>query len=105
MSSTSDPGSGTCPVRGSCTIVDLAIMRVTRSTKNAEERRDPEMHRMRKGPRWLFGRQQHIGSAGAPRIIVLDGHRWRMGEIDGLFSGALDGCPWFWPLPGLNSAA
>jgi IS5 family transposase len=44
------------------TIVDATIISAPSSTKNAEERRDPEMGSTRKGANWHFGMKVHIGS-------------------------------------------
>jgi IS5 family transposase len=45
--------------RGS--IVDATIIAAPSSTKNAEGKRDPEMHQTRKGKQWHFGMKAHIG--------------------------------------------
>ena len=41
--------------------VDVTIIAVPSATKNAEGERDPEMHRTRKGNKWHFGMNAHIG--------------------------------------------
>ena len=46
---------------GSGTIVDATIIGAPSSTKNAEGKRDPEMHQTRKGKQWYFGMKLHIG--------------------------------------------
>ena len=43
------------------TIVDATIIAAPSSTKNEKKRRDPEMHRTRKGNQWHFGAKAHIG--------------------------------------------
>jgi IS5 family transposase len=43
------------------TIVDATFIEPTYSTKNASGRRDPEMHRARKGRTWHHGMRLHIG--------------------------------------------
>ena len=43
------------------TIVDATIINATSSTKNAEKKRDPEMHQTKKGNEWKFGMKCHIG--------------------------------------------
>lgn len=43
------------------TIVDATIIAAPSSTKNAAERRDPEMHQTRKGNQWYFGMKFHAG--------------------------------------------
>src|SRR5690606_25736876 len=45
--------------RGS--IVDATIIAAPSSTKNAEGKRDPEMHQGKKGKVWHFGMKAHIG--------------------------------------------
>jgi len=42
-------------------IVDASIISAPSSTKNAEKKRDPEMHQTRKGNQWYFGMKVHIG--------------------------------------------
>jgi len=43
------------------TIVDATIIAAPSSTKNADNKRDPEMHQTRKGKQWYFGMKLHIG--------------------------------------------
>ena len=43
------------------TIVDDTIIAAPSSTKNADGKRDPEMHQTRKGNQWHFGMKVHIG--------------------------------------------
>ena len=43
------------------TIVDATIISAPSSTKNAEKKRDPEMHQTKKGNEWKFGMKGHIG--------------------------------------------
>ena len=43
------------------TIVDATIINAPSSTKNAEKKRDPEMHQTRKGNEYRFGMKCHIG--------------------------------------------
>lgn len=43
------------------TIVDATIINAPGSTKNAEKKRDPEMHQTRKGNEYRFGMKCHIG--------------------------------------------
>lgn len=47
---------------GKGTIVDATIINAPSSTKNAEKRRDPEMHQTRKGKQWYFGMKMHTGT-------------------------------------------
>ena len=42
-------------------IVDATIIAAPSSTKNAEGKRDPEMHQAQKGNQWHFGMKVHIG--------------------------------------------
>jgi len=44
------------------TIVDATIIAAPSSTKNATQRRDPEMKQARKGKNWFFGMKLHIGA-------------------------------------------
>jgi len=46
---------------GAGTIVDATIIGAPSSTKNADKKRDPEMHQTRKGQQWYFGMKLHIG--------------------------------------------
>jgi len=43
------------------TIVDATIVEAPSSTKNAERKRDPEMHQVKKGNEWHFGERMHTG--------------------------------------------
>ena len=43
------------------TIVDATIINAPSSTKNAEKKRDPEIHQTKKGNEWKFGMKCHIG--------------------------------------------
>ena len=45
------------------TIVDATIISAPSSTKNAEKKRDPEMHQTKKGNVWKFGMKCHIGTS------------------------------------------
>jgi IS5 family transposase len=47
---------------GKGTIVDAAIINAPSSTKNAEQKRDPEMHQTQKGKQRYFGMKVHIGT-------------------------------------------
>jgi IS5 family transposase len=46
---------------GRGTIVDATIIHAPSSTKNKDEKRDPEMHSTQKGNQWYFGMKAHIG--------------------------------------------
>lgn len=41
--------------------MDATIINAPSSTKNAEKKRDPEMHQTKKGNEWRFGMKCHIG--------------------------------------------
>ncbi len=43
------------------TIVDATIIEAPTSTKNADKKRDPEMHAVKKGKDWHFGARMHVG--------------------------------------------
>jgi IS5 family transposase len=43
------------------TIVDATLIESSRSIKNKDKKRDPEMSSTRKGNRWYFGMKAHIG--------------------------------------------
>jgi len=47
---------------GKGTIVDATIIDAPSSTKNAKQKRDPEMHQTRKGKQWYFGMKVHTGT-------------------------------------------
>lgn len=44
------------------TIVDATLIAAPPSTKNRDEKRDPEMHQSKKGKNWFFGMKAHMGS-------------------------------------------
>ena len=46
---------------GTGTIMDATIITAPSSTKNADGKRDPEMHQTKKGNQWYFGMKAHIG--------------------------------------------
>jgi hypothetical protein len=50
------------------TIVDATIISAPSSTKNASQRRDPEMKQTRKGQQWYFGMKLHIGADTKGRV-------------------------------------
>ena len=51
------------------TIVDATIIHAPSSTKNREQRRDPEMHQTRKGNQWYFGMKAHVGVDSKHKVI------------------------------------
>ncbi len=46
---------------GKGTIMDATIIAAPSSTKNADGKRDPEMHQTKKGNQWYFGMKAYIG--------------------------------------------
>ncbi len=44
------------------TIVDATILNAPSSTKNSEQKRDPEMKQTKKGNQWYFGMKAHVGT-------------------------------------------
>ena len=55
------------------TIVDATIIDAPTSTKNAEGKRDPEMHQTKKGNQWYFGERLHTGvDAGTGYIHTIE---------------------------------
>ena len=51
------------------TIVDASIINAPSSTKNAEQKRDSDMHQTRKGNQWYFGMKAHIGVDSKTKLI------------------------------------
>jgi transposase, IS5 family len=51
------------------TIVDATLIHAPSSTKNREQRRDPEMHQTKKGKNWYFGMKAHVGVDSKTKII------------------------------------
>lgn len=51
------------------TIVDATIISAPSSTKNKEQKRDPEMHQTKKGNQWYFGMKAHIGTDSRSKLI------------------------------------
>ena len=54
---------------GRGTIVDATIVHAPSSTKNREQKRDPEMHQTRKGKQWYFGIKAHVGVDSQSKLI------------------------------------
>ena len=55
------------------TIVDATIIDAPSSTKNAEKKRDPEMHSAKKGNQWRFGMKCHAGvDAGTGYVHTIE---------------------------------
>ena len=60
-------------IRRGGTIVDATIIDAPSSTKNAEKKRDPEMHSAKKGNQWRFGMKCHVGvDAGAGYVHTIE---------------------------------
>ena len=51
------------------TIVDATIIHAPSSTKNREQKRDPDMYQTRKGKQWYFGIKTHVGVDSKTKII------------------------------------
>ena len=51
------------------TIVDATIIGAPSSTKNKDEKREPEMHQTAKGKQWYFGMKAHIGVDSRTKLI------------------------------------
>ena len=51
------------------TIVDATIIHAPTSTKNREQKRDPEMHQTKKGNQWYFGMKTHVGVDSKTKLI------------------------------------
>ena len=51
------------------TIVDATIISAPSSTKNKDEKRDPEMHQTAKGNQWYFGMKAHLGVDSKTKLI------------------------------------
>jgi IS5 family transposase len=51
------------------TIVDATLIAAPPSTKNAEQKRDPQMHQSKKGNQWHFGMKLHIGADSKTGLI------------------------------------
>jgi len=50
------------------TIVDASIIEAPSSTKNRDQKRDPEMKQTKKGNQWHFGMKAHIGTDVQGRV-------------------------------------
>lgn len=50
-------------------IVDATIIAAPPSTKNKDQKRDPEMSQTKKGNQWYFGMKAHIGSDAKSGIV------------------------------------
>lgn len=54
---------------GRGTIVDATIISAPPSTKNKDEKRDPDMHQTKKGNQWFFGMKAHPGVDSPTKVI------------------------------------
>ena len=55
------------------TIVDATLIDAPTSTKNADKKRDPDMHQTKKGNQWYFGEKIHVGAdAGTGYIHTME---------------------------------
>lgn len=54
------------------TIIDSSLIAIPKSTKNQEDKCDPEMHQTKKGNEWYWGMKVHIGAnAGSGYVRTL----------------------------------
>jgi IS5 family transposase len=51
------------------TLVDATLIAAPSSTKNAEQRRDPEMKQTKKGNQWHFGMKVHVGANARTGLV------------------------------------
>ena len=82
------------------TAVDATLISAPSSTKNAESKRDPEMHQTKKGNQWYFGMKAHIGVDADSGLVhsvegtaanvndVTQAHKLLHGEEDDAFGDA-----------------
>jgi len=54
---------------GRGTIVDATLISAPPSTKNKDQKRDPDMHQTKKGNQWFFGMKAHIGVDSRTKVI------------------------------------
>jgi IS5 family transposase len=54
---------------GTGSIMDATIIAAPSSTQNEDGKRDPEMHRSKKGNQWYFGLKAHIGVDSKAKIV------------------------------------
>jgi transposase, IS5 family len=72
------------------TIVDATIIAAPTSTKNAQGKRDPEMHQTRKGKDWYFGMKVHVGTTKQGLVHSLatgPAHEADVSRLDDLLHG------------------
>ena len=64
-------------------IVDAVLLAAPTSTKNAEGKRDPEMHQAKKGNEWYFGMKAHAGvDAGTGYVHTITATAANVHDID-----------------------
>ena len=51
------------------TVVDATIIEAPTSTKNKDNKRDEQMHSIKKGGQWHFGMKAHIGIDAANGMV------------------------------------
>jgi transposase, IS5 family len=72
------------------TIVDATIIAAPSSTKNASNKRDPEMKQTRKANQWYFGMKLHIGTDTKGRVhsvVATNAATADITQLDGLLHG------------------
>ncbi|MDY3790854.1 MAG: IS5 family transposase, partial [Oscillospiraceae bacterium] len=73
------------------TIIDATIINAPSSTKNAEKKRDPEMHQTKKGNEWKFGMKCNIGvDAGSGLVHSITATSANVHDIKGAILDAVD---------------
>jgi len=55
------------------TIVDATLIAASPSTKNKEQKRDPEMRQSKKGNQWYFGMKVHVGTDASSGLVHTGG--------------------------------
>jgi len=69
------------------TIVDATLIAASPSTKNKEQKRDPEMRQSKKGNQWYFGMKVHVGTDASSGLVhtggVTAGGAARRGALGG----------------------
>ena len=55
------------------TIVDATLIAASPSTKNKEQKRDPEMHQSKRGNQWYFRHEVHVGTDATSGLVHTGG--------------------------------
>lgn len=64
------------------TIVDASLIAASKSTKNQDGKRDPEMHQTKKDNEWYFGMKVHVGAdAGSGYVHTITGTSANMHDV------------------------